>query len=163
MPLDHGSLHILGLFAALSLSCGAVALIDIRHGIIPDGLNLFIGGLGLANAAIGGDALAGIEAAGEAVVVGVIFWLLRRLYFMLRKIQGLGLGDVKLLAAATPWVGVTGIPILLLIATLTALATVGGLQLAGLGMTRQTSLPFGPFLAIGLLATFVAQQFLGLS
>ncbi len=69
--------------------------------------------------------LAGIEAVGEAVAVGLIFWLLRRLYFILRKIQGLGLGDVKLLAAATPWVGVTGIPILLLIATLTALTTVG--------------------------------------
>jgi leader peptidase (prepilin peptidase) / N-methyltransferase len=163
MPLDNGSLQILGLFAALSLSCGAVALIDIRHGVIPNGLNLFIAGLGLANAAISGGVLAGIEAVGEAVAVGLVFWLLRRLYFMLRKIQGLGLGDVKLLAAATPWVGVTGIPILLLIATLTALTTVGGLQLAGQDMTRQTSLPFGPFLAIGLLATFVAQRFLGLS
>jgi leader peptidase (prepilin peptidase) / N-methyltransferase len=163
MPLDNGSLQILGLFAALSLSCGAVALIDIRHGIIPNGLNLFIAGLGLTNSTIGGGALAGVEALGEAVAVGAIFWLLRRLYFILRKIQGLGLGDVKLLAAATPWVGVTGIPILLLIATLTALTTVGGLQLAGQDMTRQTSLPFGPFLAIGLLATFVAQRFLGLS
>jgi len=35
------------------------------------------------------------------------------------------------------------------------------LQLSGRDMTRQTSLPFGPFLAIGLLLTFVSQQFLG--
>ena len=34
------------------------------------------------------------------------------------------------------------------------------LQLAGRGMTRQTSLPFGPFLAIGLLLTLILQQFL---
>ena len=161
MIFDTESLQFLGFFAALCLSCGAVALIDIRRGIIPNGLNLFIAGLGLANAAISGGAMAGVERMGEAVAVGAIFWLLRRLYFVLRKIQGLGLGDVKLLAAATPWIGVTGIPTLLLIATLTALAAVGGLQLAGQDMTRRTSLPFGPFLAIGLLVTFIAQQFLG--
>jgi leader peptidase (prepilin peptidase) / N-methyltransferase len=28
-------------------------------------------------------------------------------------------------------------------------------------MTRRTSLPFGPFLAIGLLLTVILQQFLG--
>jgi leader peptidase (prepilin peptidase)/N-methyltransferase len=83
------------------------------------------------------------------------------LYFVLRKIQGLGLGDVKFLAAAAPWIGITGTPMLLLIATLTALVAAGGLQLAGRDMTRQTSLPFGPFLATGLLLTFVSQQFLG--
>ncbi|HVX78689.1 MAG TPA: A24 family peptidase [Bradyrhizobium sp.] len=161
MPLDSGSLQFLGFFAALLLSCSALALIDIRRGIIPDGLNLFIAVVGLANATIDGGATAGIDALGEAVAVGVIFWLLRRIYFVLRRIQGLGLGDVKLLAAATPWIGITGIPMLLLIATLMALAAVGSLQLAGQNMTRQTSLPFGPFLAIGLLAAFVAQKIFG--
>lgn len=161
MIFDTKSLQLVGFFVALCLSCSAVALIDIRRGIIPNGLNLLITGLGLANAAISGGATAAADALGEAVAVGAIFWLLRRLYFVLRKIQGLGLGDVKLLAAATPWIGVTGIPMLLLIATLTALAAVGSRQLAGQDMTRRTSLPFGPFLAIGLLATFIAQKFLG--
>lgn len=161
MILNTESLQLLGFFVALCLACSAVALIDIRRGIIPNGLNLLIAGLGLANAAVSGGTMAGIEALGEAVVVGAIFWLLRRLYFVLRKIQGLGLGDVKLLAAATLWVGITGIPMLLLIATLTALVAVGSRQLAGQDMTRKTSLPFGPFLAIGLLATFTVQKFLG--
>ncbi|HUN95524.1 MAG TPA: A24 family peptidase [Bradyrhizobium sp.] len=161
MIFDTESLHFLGFLVALCLSCGAVAVIDIRRGIIPNGLNLLIAGLGLANAVVSGGAMAGLEALGEAAAVGAIFWLLRRLYFALRKIQGLGLGDVKLLAAATVWIGVLGIPMLLLIATLTALAAVGSRQLAGQDMTRQTSLPFGPFLAIGLLATFIAQKFLG--
>lgn len=161
MIVDTGSLQFLGFFVALCLSCSAVALIDIRRGIIPNGLNLLIASLGLANTALSGGAMAGIEALGEAAAVGTIFWLLRRLYFVLRKIQGIGLGDVKLLAAATAWIGVSGIPMLLLIATLTALAAIGSLQLAGQDMTRQTSLPFGPFLAVGLLATFIAQKFLG--
>ena len=163
MIFDTGSLQFPGFFAALCLSCSAVALIDIRQGIIPNGLNLFIAGLGLANTTLNGGAMAGIEALGGAAAVGAIFWLLRRLYFVVRKIQGIGLGDVKLLAAATTWIGVSGIPMMLLIATLTALAAIGGLQLPGQDMTRQTSLPFGPFLAIGLLATFAVQQFLGLA
>jgi leader peptidase (prepilin peptidase)/N-methyltransferase len=120
-----------------------------------------IAGLGLSKAVFAGGATAGIEAGGAAVAIAAIFWLLRRLYFALRKTQGLGLGDVKFLAAATPWIGVQGIPTLLLIATLTALTAAGGLQLARRGMTRQTSLPFGPFLAVGLLLTVILQQFLG--
>jgi leader peptidase (prepilin peptidase)/N-methyltransferase len=163
MIFDTGSLQFLGFATALGLSCSAVALIDIRQGIIPNRLNLLIAGLGLAKTALGGGATAGMEALGEAAAVGAIFWLLRRLYFVMRKVQGIGLGDVKLLAAATAWIGISGIPMLLLIATLTALAAIGSLQVAGQDMTRQTSLPFGPFLAIGLLATFAARHFLGVA
>jgi leader peptidase (prepilin peptidase)/N-methyltransferase len=79
----------------------------------------------------------------------------------LRKIQGLGLGDVKFLAASAQWVGVTGLPVLLSIAALTALIAIGGAQLAGQNLTRETSLPFGPFLALGLLSALAAQQWLG--
>jgi leader peptidase (prepilin peptidase) / N-methyltransferase len=153
--------QFLGFFVPLSLLCGAIALIDIRRGIIPNGLNLSIAGLGLLKTVIAGGAGAGIEAGCTAAAVGSIFWLLRRLYVALRKTQGLGLGDVKFLAAAALWIGIQGIPTLLLLATLTALTAAGSMQLAGRGVTRQTSLPFGPFLASGLLLTTILQQFLG--
>jgi leader peptidase (prepilin peptidase) / N-methyltransferase len=97
----------------------------------------------------------------EGAAIGAIFWLLKRLYFAFRKIQGLGLGDVRFLAAAGIWVGVAGLPVLLLVAALTALACAAVMQLAGRPLTAQTSLPFGPLLAIGLLLVFVSQQFLG--
>jgi leader peptidase (prepilin peptidase) / N-methyltransferase len=148
-----------GFFATLSLLCGALALIDFRRGIIPDALNLAVGGLGLAKSVLDSGVTAGLETIAETIAVAAIFWLFRYLYFALRKVQGLGLGDVKFLAAATPWVGVTGVPMLLLIAALSALLTIGGAQLAGQSLTRQTSLPFGPFLALGLLSTVAAQRF----
>ena len=151
-----------GFFATLCLLCGTLALIDLRRGIIPDTLNLAVGGLGLVKAVVDGGAMAGLQAIAEAIVVAAIFWLFRRLYFMLRKIQGLGLGDVKFLAAATPWIGIAGIPVLLLIAALSALLAIGSAQLAGQSLTRQTSLPFGPFLALGLLSTLAAQAWFGL-
>jgi leader peptidase (prepilin peptidase) / N-methyltransferase len=157
MPADPG---FIGFFAALCLLGGVLTLIDIRHGIIPDWLNLAIAGLGLARTAVAGGLAAGIEAACQGAAIGLIFWLLRRLYFMLRKIQGLGLGDVKFLAAAGIWTGIAAIPLLLLVAALAALAAAGIMHLAGRDMTRQTSLPFGPFLAIGLLLALTV-QFIG--
>lgn len=145
-------------FSTLCLLSAGLAWIDIRDGIIPDWLNLSVAGLGLAKVVIVGGLVAGIEATGEGAAIGVIFWLLRRLYFEWRKIQGLGLGDVKFLAAAGIWIHIAGLPMLLLFAALTALAAAGVMQLAGRDMTRRTSLPFGPFLALGLLLALVIQQ-----
>ncbi|WP_454631576.1 prepilin peptidase [Bradyrhizobium cenepequi] len=163
MPVDSEAVQFLGFYAALCVLCCALALIDFRRGIIPNGLNLAIAVLGVAQAIASGNPTDGVEALGEAAAVAVIFWLLRRLYFVLRQAEGLGLGDVKFLAAAATWVGVTGIPTLLLTATLTALAAAGGLQLAGRQIKRQTSMPFGPFLALGLLLTPAFQRWLGLN
>jgi leader peptidase (prepilin peptidase)/N-methyltransferase len=161
MLVNSEALQVLAFFVPLCLLCSTLALIDIRHGIIPDWLNLSIAGLGLLKTAVAGGLAASAEATIEAVVIGLVVWLLRRLYFAWRKIEGLGLGDVKFLAAAATWLGIAGIPMLLLIAAIAALVTVGGLRLAGQAMTRQTSLPFGPFLAMGLLLTLAAQPWFG--
>ncbi len=138
-------------FGLLCLLSAVLAWIDIRHGIIPDWLNLTIAGAGLSKAVFIGGPLTGLEAACEGAAIGAIFWLLRRLYFAFREVHGLGLGDVKFLAAAGIWVGIAGLPMLLLVAALTALACAAVMQLAGRQLTGQTSLSFGPFLAIGLL------------
>jgi leader peptidase (prepilin peptidase)/N-methyltransferase len=146
-------------FALLCALCAVLAWVDIRHGIIPDWLNLSIAALGLLTIILSEDRAAAIQALGEGVAVGAAFWLLRRLYFAFRGIQGLGLGDVKFLGAAGIWVGVAGIPMLLLVATITALACVGAMQLSGRALTARTSMSFGPFLAAGLLVTSGFQQY----
>ena len=146
------------LFGLLCLLCALLAWIDIRNGIIPDWLNFAIAGLGLANAILIGGGVAGLQAVAKGAVIGATFWLLRRLYFSLRKIQGLGLGDVKFLAAAGVWVGVAGMPMLLLAATIMALACAGILQLSGRSLTARTSISFGPVLATGLLLAYGFEQ-----
>jgi leader peptidase (prepilin peptidase)/N-methyltransferase len=156
MPLNIEAYLFPGCFLLLCVLCGALALIDLRRGIIPDGLNLAIAALGLVQAIVAAGAMAGLEALRDAVVIGAICWLLRRLYFAWRKIQGLGLG------AAGIWVGFPGIAMVILVAAVGALVAAGGLRLAGYTLTRQTSLPFGPFLAMGLLSAVAAQQWLGL-
>jgi|SRR5579871_3327652 len=146
-------------FALLCVLCAVLAWIDIRDGIIPDWLNLAIAALGLVRIVAIDDPAGAIEALGEGAVIGLAFWLLRRLYFVIRGIQGLGLGDVKFLAAAGVWVGFAGIPVVLLIGTLTALACAGVMQLSGRALTARTSLSFGPFLATGLVVTSTFQQY----
>jgi len=146
-------------FGLLCLLSAVLAWIDIRHGIIPDWLNLTIAGLGPSKVVILDGPLAGLEAACEGAAIGAVFWLLRRLYFAFRQIQGLGLGDVKFLMAAGIWSGIEGLPMLMLVAALTALACAGVMQLAGRQLTSQSSISFGPFLAIGLLFTSALQKY----
>ena len=146
-------------FGLLCVLCATLAWIDIRHGIIPNWLNLAIAVLGLIKVLLVDDSFAVLQAAAEGAAIGALFWLLRRLYFAYRNVQGLGLGDVKFLAAAGIWIGIAGLPVLLLVATLTALACAGIMHATGRSLTAETSMPFGPFLAAGLLLTAALQQY----
>lgn len=148
MSFDNGFFIF---FIVLVVLCCFLAVIDIRHGIIPDWLNLSIAGLGVARSAISAELLVGAQALCDGIIIAGVFWLLQRFYFSLRKVRGLGLGDVKFLGAAGIWIGFIGIPVLLLVASLTALLFAGLMRLTGRTMTGQTAMPFGPFLALGLL------------
>src|SRR5262249_39692403 len=113
---------------------------------------------GLARLAALDGSTAALIAGCEGILAGAIVWMLRGLYFHWRGYHGLGLGDVKLLAASAIWIGIAGVPVQLLAGSLTAVAAAGRLRLAGHDMTRQTSLPFGPFLVIGLLTAVALDE-----
>jgi leader peptidase (prepilin peptidase)/N-methyltransferase len=144
-------------FALLVIACGWLSWTDIRFGIIPDWLNAFIAVLGLARGFATDGASAALMAAAGGVAIGASLLLLRYLYFTWRGMHGLGLGDVKFLAAAGVWTGLADFPVLLLVATLAALLLAGVQHLGGRAVTARTSLPFGPSLAFGLLVTLVLQ------
>ena len=146
-------------FLAVLVIAGALlAWIDLCSGIIPNWLNIAIAAAGLARVTLLESLTAAVVAGVEGIAAGLAVWLLRWFFFSLRKYQGLGLGDVKLLAASANWIGIAGVPVQLLAGSLTALAAAGMLRLAGHDMTRQTSLPFGPFLVIGLLAAVALDE-----
>jgi len=125
-------------FTLLCLLATVLAWIDIRHGIIPDWLNLAIAGLDCRGpcwpVALGrrGSPLRG---RGDWPYIPAPETAL----FRLEKNQGLGLGDVKFLAAAGTWSASPAFPCFLLVAALTALACAGVMRLAGRQMTAQTS------------------------
>jgi leader peptidase (prepilin peptidase)/N-methyltransferase len=144
-------------FALLVIACGWLSWTDIRFGIIPDWLNGFIAVLGLARGFATDGASAALMAAAGGFAIGASLLLLRYLYLTWRGMHGLGLGDVKFLAAAGIWTGLADFPVLLLVATLAALLLAGVQHLGGRAVTARTSLPFGPSLAFGLLVTLVLQ------
>ena len=144
--------------ALLYLASALLAWIDLRRGIIPNWVNLAIAIIGLARAAILDGWTAALGAACEGAVIGAIVFLLRQLYFKFRKFHGLGLGDVKLLAASAIWIGIAGVPLQLLVASLSALVAAAILRIQGLDMSRKTSLPFGPFLVLGLVSALCIKE-----
>jgi leader peptidase (prepilin peptidase)/N-methyltransferase len=147
-------------FPLLLVACGWLTWTDIRFGIIPNWLNALIAVLGLARGLAMDGSAGALTGAVAGVVIGATLLLLRQGYFAWRGVQGLGLGDVKFLAAAGVWTGLADFPLLLLIATLAALVLAGILHLTGRAVTARTAIPFGPSLALGLLATLVLQPLL---
>jgi leader peptidase (prepilin peptidase)/N-methyltransferase len=154
MILDPGSLTLAALPLPITL---AVSVIDGRRRIIPDPLNLLLLASGLAVATLRAPDPAALAAClAQAAMAFGLLWALRALYTRLRGRTGLGLGDVKFVCAATAWIGLTGLPFLILIASTTALAALALAALAGRQITREFRLPFGPFLAVGLHAALLA-------
>jgi prepilin signal peptidase PulO-like enzyme (type II secretory pathway) len=151
------SLTMMLFFTLLLLACGWLTWTDIRFGIIPNWLNALIAALGLARGFAMDGSSGAVTGVVAGVVIGITLLLLRQGYFAWRGVQGLGLGDVKFLAAAGVWTGLADFPLLLLIATLAALLLAGILHLSGRAVTARTAIPFGPSLALGLLATLVLQ------
>jgi leader peptidase (prepilin peptidase)/N-methyltransferase len=135
--------------AGLGWTLLALGVIDARHLQLPDVLTLPLIPAGLAvawaidPAKVPGHALGAL--AGFLLVAAVAF-----VYRRLRRREGIGLGDAKLLAAAGAWVSWQGLPGIVLLAAAGGLAgaLITGL-LAGRLDARQ-ELPFGPYLAGGL-------------
>lgn len=135
--------------AALGWSLLAMSAIDARHMILPDVLTLPLIPAGLAVAALTPGVDVTQHAIGAVVGAGALA-AVAAAHKRLTGREGLGLGDVKLFAAAGAWVGWQGLPSVLLIGA--------GAGLAAALMTSRRGrqpIPFGPFLALGLWITWL--------
>lgn len=131
------STFINGTFFAL---LAAIAVTDLRHFIVPDLLvyPLFIFGL-LVAPFLKSALLA-------SLILGAGFALVRWFSSKLAQQEAMGLGDIKLVIALGPWVGLLGIVPMLLATSLVALIT---LLIRILFCKERAPLPFAPFLVFG--------------
>ena len=139
----------------LWVTCGlgwtllALAATDLRHFVLPDALTLPLIPAGLAVAYLQDPAELQSHAIG-AIAGLLAFMAVRAIYFRLRAREGLGLGDVKLLAAAGAWVAWGSLPGLIVIATVTGLAVALTERLFGRPIYLSDRVPFGTFLCFAL-------------
>ena len=129
---------------ALGWTLLTLAAIDTEHLRLPDVLTLPLVMAGLAVTALL-EPDAATDHAVAAVLGFAAFAGLAALYRRLRGREGLGLGDAKLLAAAGAWVGLAGLPAVVVTGAVLALLVTLGLRRDG----GSAPIPFGPYLALG--------------
>ena len=140
------------LFGALML---VLAAIDLEHYLLPDRLTLpgIVVGLALQPWLPRGldglyDALLGAALGGGALLA------VRALWFLVRREEAMGLGDVKMLAMVGAFLGWKGVAVTFVVGVVAGAAVGLALLAVGRGGPR-TRLPFGVFLAGGgLVALF---------
>lgn len=135
------------LIASVVLSVGLLALsyIDLRTGLLLDVMTLPLMVLGLVYSVWTGVWMSSFAGAilGYGMIAGLAYYWRKR-----RGYEGIGLGDAKLLAAGGAWVGVAGIPILLLIASSVGLVAAITVSRTTQSASDRMAIPFGPSLAL---------------
>jgi leader peptidase (prepilin peptidase)/N-methyltransferase len=154
-----------GLAAALFCALMVVlAVIDVDHMILPDALTWPAIVLGLLLqpflpwarlwegtwGALAGGALGALLGAGILLAI----WLA---WYLVRHEEGMGLGDVKMLAAIGAFLGWRSVLVSLFFAALSG-AVVGLALMAWGSLGAKAKLPFGAFLALGGLVALFAGE-----
>ena len=133
--------------AALILVLLYLSYIDLRSFRLPNVITLPLILIGLCFNGFSPLRFVNVEDALWGALLGyVVLWSLNALYRLIKKQDGIGMGDAKLLAALGAWLGWTVLPSLLLIASFTGI--IGGLiYLQWKQQNTRNAFPFGPFLA----------------
>jgi leader peptidase (prepilin peptidase)/N-methyltransferase len=94
----------------------------------------------------------------SAFLAAFLLWSIRYVHSKVTGRIGLGLGDVKLIGAGMVWVNPNLFPLLLFSASASGL--VGAFSFSGsdTGGLRSKRIPFGPFLAFGVLVCWFLEM-----
>ena len=94
-----------------------------------------------------------------ALVGGGSLWLVREAYYRLRHVEGMGLGDVKMMLMVGAFLGWQLTLLTIFVASL--LGSLVGVLLISRGGSMKMQIPFGVFLGpAAIVALFVGQQFI---
>lgn len=124
--------------------------IDFDHMILPDEFTLSGIVIGLVGAALNPER-SFVESFIGFLIGGGFLWLIAYLYFLMTKNEGMGGGDIKLLAWIGAVVGWKAIPFVIMLSAVTGSVVGVTLAIKNKGNLK-TAIPFGPYLALGALA-----------
>lgn len=131
--------------------------IDLEHQLLPDNLTLSLLWIGLiANTQNLFTSLPVAVLSSAGAYIGL--WLFIKLFYLITGKIGMGHGDFKLFAAFGAWFGWMYLPLILLISSIAG-AIIGVIYLHYSKQSKDTTIPFGPFLCIsGLVSMFWGQK-----
>ncbi len=127
----------------------ALFFIDLDHQLLPDSLTLGFLWLGLiANTQNLFTSLPMAVLSCVGAYVGL--WLFIKIFYLFTGKIGMGHGDFKLFAAFGAWFGWAYLPLILLLSSISG-AIIGAIYLNRHKKSRDTTIPFGPFLCVSAL------------
>ena len=127
----------------------ALSFIDLDTFRLPDVLTIPLLSIGLLGAFLIPGSPSGWESVLSALGAGGFFWCIARVYP-----QGMGYGDVKLVAALGAFLGFPSIFLAVFLASLAGVMAGIFLHVAGHKSFHQ-QIPFGPYLALGAIITLL--------
>ena len=143
----------------------ALAVIDLNTQLLPDDITLPLLWLGiLVNL---NNGFTDINSSVMGAVVGYLsLWSIYWCFKLLTGKEGMGYGDFKLLAAIGAWLGWAMLPLVIIFSSLIG-AVVGISLILKSKHDKNSTIPFGPYLAGGALVALLAgekinQMYLGL-
>jgi leader peptidase (prepilin peptidase)/N-methyltransferase len=139
-----------GLFVAALI---VITFIDIDHQIIPDVISLPGVVLGLAFSTLGYGVPVWDSVIG-ALLGGGILYLVAVGYHAWTGREGMGGGDIKLLAMVGAFLGWRGVLVTLILGSFSG-ALIGIALIAARGADSRLPIPFGPFLALGAVCALL--------
>ena len=139
----------------LAFACAMIVLfvIDLHHRILPNSITLpgIVAGL-LASVFLPPGWLPAVIG---ALAGGGALFAIAEAYYRLRGVEGLGMGDVKMLAMIGAFLGWQQMLVTLILASFAG-SVVGVAMIAGRRGGMKAALPFGTFLAVGAIVAAVA-------
>lgn len=139
------------LFITLALPC---VFIDLKHFLLPDILTFPGMIFGVIGSFFAADRTPLSSLLG-LILGGGSFWFLAWFYEKVRKKEGMGFGDVKLIAWLGALCGLAAVPFIVFVSSSLG-ALIGVVVILFFSGNRNTALPFGPFL---ILSAFVYLYF----
>lgn len=136
-----------------------VSFIDVDHMILPDVFTLSGVVIGLAGAAINPER-SFLSSLVGTLIGGGFLWLIAYLYYVYRKEEGMGGGDIKLLAWIGAILGWKAVPFVILCSSVVG-SLVGILVALRSSAGLKSVIPFGPYLAIAAVLYMLGGDVIG--
>ena len=145
------------LFVRIAFACAMIVLfaIDLRHRILPNVITV-------SGIVVGFVAALWLPPGWQSSLIGLVsgggvLFLIGEAYYRARGVEGMGMGDVKMLAMIGAFLGWPLMLLTLILASFSGGIVGVGMIASGRGGAK-AALPFGTFLAVGALVAAVAGQ-----